>query len=224
MNIAKTAIIDPSVKLGLNVTIRDFVVIYPGVTISDNVEIMESSVIGRLPNGAGATSREVEREFGEVIIGSGSVISNHVSIYTDTIIGENTLIGDGASIREKCRIGDKCIISRLVTINYNTTIGNGTKIMDGTHITGNMFIGDNVFISVNVASTNDNNLGKYSFDQKRVVGPRIMDGAMIGAGANLLPGIEIGKNAIVGAGSVVTKNVEENTLVMGVPARLVRKL
>ena len=111
-SISKTAIISSDVVIGDNVTIRDYVIIYPGVTIGNNVDIMEGCIIGRLPKGAKATARQVIKEYLKVEIGDDSVISPHTVIYTDVRIGKGTLIGDGASIREKCVIGDYCIISR----------------------------------------------------------------------------------------------------------------
>jgi acetyltransferase-like isoleucine patch superfamily enzyme len=135
-------------------------------------------------------------------------------IFYDVEIGENTLIGDGASIREQCRIGSRCIISRYVTINYNTHIGDRTKIMDLTHVTGNCSIGNDVFISITVGMTNDNMPGRGTYDENRVKGPTIHDGAVGGAGATLLPGIVIGKSAIVGAGTVVSRDVAAGDVVM----------
>lgn len=222
--ISKTAVIDSSVIFGNDVMVHDFVVIYPNVIIGNGVEIMEGAVIGRLPKGAGATSRKTLGEYKKVIIGDNSVISPHAVIYTDVEIGNNCLIGDGASIREQCRIGNNSIISRLVSVNYNTKIGSHTKIMDNTHITGNMFIGDNVFISVLVATTNDNNIGTKGYDEDKIRGPYIENNVLIGAGANLLPGVRIGQGSIVGAAALVTKDVPEYTVVMGIPAKAVRNL
>jgi acetyltransferase-like isoleucine patch superfamily enzyme len=74
-----------------------------------------------------------------------------------------------------------------------------------------------------VATVNDNEMMR-SYTQSKIVGPRIADNASIGAGACLLPGVLVGEGAIVGAGSVVTKDVESYTVVMGVPARLTRRL
>ena len=92
--ISKNAIIHDNVKLGENVIIRDFAVIYPGVTIEDNVDIMEGAIIGRIPKGAKATTRKTTSEYKSVLIGEGSVISPHAVIYTDVKIGKGTLIGD----------------------------------------------------------------------------------------------------------------------------------
>ncbi len=142
-------------------------------------------------------------------------------IYYDVTIGKHTLIGDNASIREKCVIGDFCIISRNVTINYNAKIGNRTKIMDSTHITGNCEIGDDVFISVLVKTTNDNAMGKSGYEEERIVGPKIQNGVLIGAGANILPGVTIGEKSIIGASLVVNEDVLSNKLVIGLPARII---
>jgi acetyltransferase-like isoleucine patch superfamily enzyme len=156
------------------------------------------------------------------VIGEHSILCPGVTIYTNTEIGHNTLLGDSCSIREQCKIGDYDIISRNVSVNYETVIGSHTKIMDNSHITGNMTIGDHVFISVMVSSTNDNSMGRDANAVENIAGPVVDDYVTIGASAALLPGVHIGKNAIVGASALVTKDVPENKVVMGVPAKVVR--
>ena len=143
-------------------------------------------------------------------------------LYTGSTIGNNNLLGDFCSIREECNIGSGCIIGRNVCVNYNTYIGNGTKIMDNASITGNMKIGNHVFISMQVVTSNDNTMGRRDYDEKHVKGPTIGNYVTVGAAANILPGVNIGENAMVGAGAVVTKDVPSNKVVMGLPARVVR--
>jgi acetyltransferase-like isoleucine patch superfamily enzyme len=215
------AVIRKGVTIGSNVTIHAHVVIEPGVTLKDSVEIFPGAYIGKEPKGAGAIARQPIFDK-RLVIGRNCSIGPHAVLYYDLEIGENTLIGDGASIREKCRIGSRCIISRYVTINYNTQIGNRTKIMDLTHVTGNCVIGDDVFISITVGMTNDTLIGAAGYDERRIKGPTIHDRAKVGAGATLLPGVVIGTNAVVGAGSVVTRDVPPSSLVMGIPARVIR--
>jgi acetyltransferase-like isoleucine patch superfamily enzyme len=219
VSIGEYAIIRPNVKIGSNVTIHPYVIINSGSIIGNNVEIFPGSIIGREPKGAGAVSR-VPVFKKRVLIGSGSSIGSNVVIYYDVCIGKNTLIGDGASIREKCVVGSYSLISRCVTINYNSQIGDHTKIMDSTHITGNSKIGDNVFVSTMVGTANDNLVRQRIYNEHSLKGPVIKNGAFIGLGASILPGIVIGQNAIVAAHSVVTKNVPPKTLVMGVPAKI----
>ncbi len=187
------------------------------------MEIFPGSYIGKKPCGAGATARPTEHQ-SRVIIGENCAIGPNAVIFYDVEIGNNTLIGDGASLREQVRVGHHCIISRYVTVNYNSTIGNRTKIMDLTHITGNCRIGDDVFISVLVSTANDNVLVTREYKAEAILGPTIADKASIGLGASLLPAVFIGEGAMVGAGSVVTRDVPPYRLAIGTPARSVRDL
>ncbi|MDD6224189.1 MAG: acyltransferase [bacterium] len=221
--ISSTAIIHENVFIEEDVIIHDNVVIYPNTIIKKGAEIFDNTVIGKQPKAPGCTERAVDIIKKPTIIGENTIISTLCSIYAGVEIGNNSLIGDGASIREDCKIGSYTIVSRNVTVNYETIIGNHTKIMDNSHITGNAVIGDNVFISVMVSTTNDNAMGGKGYNEE-VVGPIIKDGAKIGASASILPNVIIGENSIVGSGAVVTKNVDDNCVVMGVPAKLIRKI
>ena len=197
-------------------------VIELGVVVGDGVEILPGAYIGREPKGVGATARlpEFERH---VSIGSECSIGSNAVIYYDVRIGRNTLIGDNTSVRENVTIGERCILGRAATVNYNAQIGDRTKIMDLTHITGNCIVGNDVFISVCVGTTNDNAIGNLAYDAEGFRA-RIGGQGRIGAGANLLPNVEIGEGAVVGASALVTKNVLERKLVMGVPAKVVRDI
>lgn len=217
------AVIRAGASLGRNVRVHPHVVIESGVVIEDDVEIFPGAYIGKEPKGAGATARAMNFER-RVVIGRGTSVGPHAVIFYDVEIGAETLIGDGASIREQCRVGSKSIISRYVTLNYNARIGDRTRIMDMTHITGNCVVGDDVFISALVSTANDNEMVMRRYDEGKVVGPVIGDKVSVGEGACILPGIKVGEGAMVGAGSVVTKDVDPFVLVIGVPARFVRSL
>jgi acetyltransferase-like isoleucine patch superfamily enzyme len=223
VQIREYAIVREDVEIGDGVVIHPHVVIEPGVTIGNRVEIFPGAYIGKEPKGAGAMSRSpcFERY---VNIGDDCSIGPNAIIFYDVEIGPNTLLGNGASIREKCRIGSRCIIASYVTVNYNTAVGDRTKIMDLTHITGNCRIGSDVFVSVSVGTTNDNSMDRLPFDPTKIHGPIIEDGAALGAGATLIANVRIGKGSIVGAGAVVTRDLPENVLAMGIPARAVRTL
>ena len=223
VRVAEFSVIRSGVRLGRGVRIHPHVVIESGVELEEDVEVFTGAYLGKEPKGAEATARVVQ--YGRrVVIGRGTSIGPHAVIFYDVEVGAGTPIGDGASIREQCRVGSSCIIGRYVTLNYNARIGDRTRIMDLTHITGNCVIGDDVFISVLVSTANDNEMVTREYDEGKVIGPHIGNRVSVGEGACLLPRIRIGDGAMVGAGSVVTKDVERDSLVMGVPAKYVRRV
>ena len=212
---------------GANCTIYEGAYIFPNVRLGDNVTVFPGAVIGRPPVSSGATSRVVKTaELLPVTIGDHCVIGAHAVIYMDVTVGARSMICDTACVREEVRIGEQTIVAMGVTINYRTKIGNRVKIMDNSHITGNMVIEDDVFISTEVTTSNDNSMGRQppSGADWTSAGPIIRRFATIGQGASILPGVEIGRNAIIGAGAVVTRSVPPEVVVLGVPARVVRSL
>jgi len=198
--------------------------------MGENVTIMPGAVVGRPPVSTKAQAMTGdEKPLPPVKLGDNCVIGSNAVVYRDVTFGDNCLVGDGAAIREGVRIGNKCIVAMGVTINYDTTIGDRVKIMDNTHITGNMVIEDGVFIGMLVSSANDNSIGREAAtnvpkEQRVRKGPTVRRFATIGHGSCLNPAIEIGENAIVGANSVVTRDVAPRTVVMGCPAKKVRDL
>lgn len=236
--ISKLAVVGTD-RLGRDVTIEEFAVLRPGATVGEGTviragafvgegveigpecEVLQGAVLGKAPSISSALARAPTFER-RVRIGRGVSIGPHAVIYFDVEVGDGCLIGDGASIREQARIGRRCIVSRYVTLNYDVRIGDETKIMDYTHLTGKARVGSRVFISVGVMSTNDNALGAQGFRDAEIRGPLIEDEAMIGAGATLLPGVVVGRGAVVGASSLVTRDVPPGAVVMGTPARVVR--
>ena len=217
VNIGEFAIIRQNTVIGNNVTIHPHAIINSGVLLGDGVEIFPGAFIGKKPGGAGSLARLPK--FKSVIrIDANCSIGPHSIIYYDVTLGRDVLVGDGASIREQCSIGDKCIIGRHVTLNYSVTVGRETKIMDHSWMAGNMKIGSNVFISGNVATANDNSMGTVKYSREQMKGPQIEDGARIGAGAVLLPGITVGRQSVIAAGAVVTRNIEPCERVAGIPA------
>jgi acetyltransferase-like isoleucine patch superfamily enzyme len=208
---------------------RDGAWIAEDTILGRNVTILPGAVLGRPPISTRSQVRKTADGAAPLRIGDNSVIGANAVIYRDTCIGADCLVGDTACIREQVRIGDGCIIAMGVTINYNAVVGSRVKVMDNSHLTGNMVVEDDVFISVHVSTTNDNSMGREAAlgipqEQRLRQGPIIRRFATIGQGALLLPAVEIGENAIVGAGAVVHHAVSPRVLVLGNPARVIRQL
>jgi acetyltransferase-like isoleucine patch superfamily enzyme len=132
------------------------------------------------------------------------------------------ILGDQSCVRERVTVGDDVVIGRGSLVENDTTIGALTKIQADAYITAYSTLEDNVFIAPCVVTTNDNFMGRTEKRHELVKGPTIRRGARIGGGAILCPGIEVGEEAFVGAGAVVTKDVPARKLVVGNPARVLR--
>ncbi len=141
-----------------------------------------------------------------------SKVTNYVSRTAQ--IGKNVKIWHFAYVGDKTIIGDNVMIGSLAHIDYNVKIGNNTRIEGSVYIPPLTVIGNNVFIAPGATFTND----PYPMSPK-MIGVTVEDGAIIAARAVLKPGITIGKNAVVGMGAVVTKDVPSETVVIGNPAR-----
>lgn len=210
--------------LGQNVSIGHNVTFYPGVTVGDGCTILDGAVIGRPPMSAGNTTRPVSSASRPLTIGAGSIIGANAVLYTGITIGQRVLIGDLTSIREGCSFGDQAVIGRGVLVMYDTQVGERSRVIDGAILTGNMVVEPDVFIGPGVKTVNDNDVylkrfGLLPFD---VRGPVIRRFALVGTGANIAAGVEIGMGAIVAPSAMVTRDVPAWTVVAGVPAHEVR--
>ncbi len=130
-------------------------------------------------------------------------------------VGKNVKIWHFAYVGDDTVIGENSMIGSLAHIDYEVKIGNNTRVEGSSYVPPFSKIGSDVFIGPGVTFTND----PYPKCDK-MVGITIEDGAVIGAGATLLAGIRIGKRSVVAMGSVVTKDVPDGMVVMGVPARV----
>jgi len=214
------AVIEGQVKLGNNIKIHPHAIISGLVEIDDNVEIMPFAYIGRLPSTSPAIKQSNDSNAQLTKISSGTVIGPHAIIYAGCLFDKDCLVGDAASVREKAIIGRQVIVGRHVTIGPNVKIGARTRIVDFAHITGETIIGEDVFISTHVCSANDNSFatGNNIVLKGQIIGNRVH----IGLGAMLLPGISIGDDSVIGAGSIVTKNIPSGKLALGQPAKVIR--
>jgi acetyltransferase-like isoleucine patch superfamily enzyme len=224
--LGQNVILQEDTILGDHVTIGNNVVFYPAVNVGDGCQILDGAVLGRPPISTGNTNRPIDSRFRPLSIGPSSVIGANAVLYTGATIGPRALIGDLASLREDCILGEQVVIGRGVLVMYHTTIGDRSRVIDGAILTGDMIIESDVFIGPGVNSINDNDvyLKRFGLSSFEVRGPIIRRFALIGTGANLAAGIEIGMGAIVAPQAMVTQDVPAWTVVAGVPARVIRSV
>lgn len=208
--------------LGANVSLGHSVVVHSGTVLGDGVTVGDNAVLGRSPRPARTSTLQARGDLPPLEIGAGSAVGAGAVVYAGTRIGQDCLIADQAFVRENCVIGDAVIVGRGVTVENETTIGSYTKIQSQAYITAWMTIEEHVFIAPCVVTTNDNYMGRTQERFKHRKGPHIKRGARVGASSILLPGVTIGREAFVAAGALVTRDVPDAVVVMGVPARVIR--
>jgi acetyltransferase-like isoleucine patch superfamily enzyme len=190
--------------------------IYPNVILGEGVLIEPPSIIGKPLHGTEPGALRLR-------IGNGSLIRPFSTLYAGTEIGDNFQTGQGVSIREDNVIGNN------VSIGTNSVLEFGNRIGDNSRIHSNCFlemvtIGKFVFIGPHVTFTDDPHpMGcpKYKECKKGAI---VGDFARIGANSTILPGVRIGENSLVGAGAVVTRDVPSHTVVIGNPAKVMKKI
>ena len=150
-------------------------------------------------------------------IGDSARIRSGSVIYASVEIGNGFESGHGVIIREGNRIGNDCAIWNHTTLDYDCVLGDRVRIHCNVYVAQFTVIHDDVFLAPGVSLAND----PHPLCTKCMQGPTIQAGARVGVGATILPHVIIGENALVGAGSVVTKDVPPRAVVAGCPARVI---
>jgi len=146
----------------------------------------------------------------------------HCVIFDDVQIGEGTRIGNFVFIRSNTQIGIVCTVGSYVDIEGDVVIGNHVSLQSGVYITRGVIVEDEVFFGPRVITMNDKRMAYRRPNLTFVrTAPRILRAARVGGGSVLMPGITIGENALVGSGTVVTKDVPDKAIVVGNPARVI---
>ena len=216
-------VVEDDVVIGDKVTVGHHVIIHSGVRIGDGCVINDGAILGKRPGKASLSATTGDpREYPPLSIGKAVTVGAGCILYVGAEIGDMVFFGDLATVREDVKIGEYSIIGRGATVENKVTIGRKCKIETEAYITAFSIIEDYCFIAPCVAFTNDNFLGRTEERKKHFGGPTLKRGARIGANATILPNLVIGEDAVVAAGSVVTKDVPARMIVLGSPARVLR--
>jgi acetyltransferase-like isoleucine patch superfamily enzyme len=217
-------LIGDGVELPDDVWIGGHVVIHDGTSIAAGVRIQDGAVLGK-PVALGPSSSASRETPPPLTIGDRATVCAGAIVLAGARLGSGSVVGDRAHVRERAVIGQASVVGAGVSIDNDVTIGARVRIQTGSYITAFSVIEDDVFVAPCVTTTNDNTMGRHPRPPEfELRGARLRRACRVGAGAVLLPGIEVGEEAFVAAGSVVTRDVPARTLVLGAPARESRQV
>jgi acetyltransferase-like isoleucine patch superfamily enzyme len=186
------------------------------------VTIADHAVLGKPPalGPRSAASREAPPP---LIVGAGARIGTGAIVFAGAELAEGAIVADQAFVRERVRLGPGSVVGQGSAVDNDTVIGARVRIQSRVYITAFMVIEDDVFVGPGAVTTNDDAMGRIPRGTP-MRGPTLRRACRIGGGSVLVPGVEIGEEAFVAAGAVVTADVPPRAVVMGVPARVVRQV
>jgi acetyltransferase-like isoleucine patch superfamily enzyme len=162
-------------------------------------------------------------QLGPLVIEEGVTVCCGAVVYAGSRIGAGVIVGDQAQVRERSTIGPGTVIGRGSAVEFDVRIGERVLIQSAAYVTAGSVVEDDVFLGPGVLTTNDDTMGRHPRGTA-LDGPTFRRACRVGGGAVLVPGVEIGEEAFVAAGAVVTRDVAPREVVMGVPARVVRQV
>ena len=212
-------IVGDGVRIGEGVSFGAYVVIHPGTVIGDECSIEDHAVLGKRPRLA--PHSQSQGEVGTLELQPGVKVGAGAVLFAGASIGARVIVGDQSFVRERTAIGTGSVIGRGSVVDNDVRLGERVRIQTGVYLTAHTLIEDDVFVGPAVTTTNDNTMARHG-SETPTVGATLRRACRIGGGAVLAPGVEVGEEAYVAAGAVVITDVPPGTVVMGVPARIVR--
>jgi acetyltransferase-like isoleucine patch superfamily enzyme len=222
VEIAVGAVVHGDVRIGAGSRIGSGTVIHSGTQLGEDCLVEECAVLGKRPR-LREGSRAAGTELGPLVLEAGVTVCCGAVVYAGARIGERAIIGDQSQIRERSRVGAGSVVGRGSCVDFGAQVGARVVIQTGVYVTAGSVVEDDVFLGPAVVTTNDHTMLRHAAGEP-LVGPIFRRACRVGGGAVLLPGVEIGEEAFVAAGALVTRDVAPRDVVLGVPARVIRQV
>jgi acetyltransferase-like isoleucine patch superfamily enzyme len=197
-------------------------VIHEGTVLGDGVRIQDCAVVGK-PLALGPRSTAPAGTPEATRIGDGATVCAGAVVVAGATIAARAVVGDQAQVRERAVIGEGTVVGRGSAVDNDVMVGARVRIQSNCYVTAWSVIEDDVFVAPGVTLTNDDTMGRHGPDHQ-LRGATLRRACRVGGGAVLTPGVEVGEEAFVAAGAVVTRDVPARAVVMGVPAEVVREV
>lgn len=203
------------VALGCNVTIHDGTIVGDGCVIEDGV------VLGKVPRLARASTSAGRVDV--LTLGERVTACSAAIVFAGSSVGDEAILGDQSFVRERVTIGARSVVGRGSTVENDVTIGESVRIMSQVYVTQWCVLEDDVFLAPGVVTANDDTMARHG-DEYEVRGVTFRRACRVGGAAVFVPGVEVGEEAYVAAGAIVTADVPPRGVALGVPARVVRQV
>ncbi len=220
-DLAPGLVLGSDVQIGSDVRIGAHVVIHPGTVIGDGCEIQDGAVLGKPPKLAKHSTARGDLK--PLTLEAGAVVCCHAIVLAGARIGEGAILGDQSFVRERASVGPGSVVGRGSAVDNDVVIGARVRIQTDVYLTAYSVVEDDVFVGPGVLTTNDSTMARHG-PEYAMEGALLRRACRIGGAAVITPGIEVGEEAFVAAGAVVTRDVPARGVVMGVPGRVVREV
>jgi UDP-2-acetamido-3-amino-2,3-dideoxy-glucuronate N-acetyltransferase len=218
---AREPLLADAVQVGEGVSFGAYVVVHEGTRIGDRCSIEDHAVLGKRPRLARHSG--ARREVGALEIGAGASVGTGTVVFAGASIGVESIIGDQCFVRERSLVGEGSVIGRGSVVDNDVVVGARVRVQTNVYLSAFTIVEDDVFVGPGVTTTNDDTMSRHGSGVP-IRGATLRRACRVGGGAVLTPGVEVGEEAFVAAGAVVTNDVPARAVVMGVPARVVREV
>jgi acetyltransferase-like isoleucine patch superfamily enzyme len=216
------AVVGPGARIGAGSRVGANVIIHAGTIVGAGCEIQDGAVLGKPPRLA-RTSTASTGALAPLEVRDEAVVCCQAIVFAGALLGPRAIVGDQAYVRERALVGPDTVIGRGSTVDNDVRVGARVRVQTDVYLTAYSVVEDDVFIGPGVCTTNDSTMSRHDASLE-LRGAVLRRACRVGGGVVLCPGVEVGEEAYVAAGAVVTRGVPERAVVMGVPARVVRSV
>ncbi len=209
------------VWIGADVAFGAHVVVHAGTRIGEGCTIEDHVVLGKRPRLAASSS--ARGDVGPLELAAGVTVCAGAVVFAGARIGAGAILGDQSFVRERSAVGAGSVIGRGSVVDNDVRVGARVKVQTSVYLTAFTVVEDDVFVGPGALTTNDDTMARHD-SATPLRGATLRRACRVGGGSVLTPGVEIGEEAFVAAGAVVTRDVPARAVVMGVPARTVREV
>ena len=219
---AHCLVLSPAASVGEGVLFGAHVTVHGATVLGDGCRIQDGAVLGK-PPALGPSSTAPKEEPDPLVVEPGATVCSGAVVLAGARIGERAIVGDRAFVRERASVGPGTVVGGGTAVDNDVELGARVRLQTHVYLTAYSLVEDDVFVGPGAVTTNDDAMARHPPEQS-LRGATLRRACRVGAASVLLPGVEVGEEAFVAAGAVVTRDVAPRAVVMGVPARVLRNV